>query len=166
MDKVSVACTNKNKRCCCLPFSLPVWVQASNSILFECCLSKHEMTIYAKNIAGVMASWAPLATTMIGNKTGILTDNLLIATYALSYRCIPVSNVVAEWVFSHVTAVFQTGPWRDHGGANPPCKNACPPVKMCGALFKTKEHLSESLGPYQETLLPPGVPRWLRAWFW
>jgi len=30
----------------------------------------------------------------IGNKIGILTDNLLVATYALSCICIPVSNTV------------------------------------------------------------------------
>jgi len=72
-----------------------------------CHLSKHEMTIYAKNIAGGMASWAPLATPMIGNTTGIRTDKLLVATYALSYLCISVSNAVVEWVVSHVTSVFQ-----------------------------------------------------------
>ena len=43
-----------------------------------------------------MASWAPLATPMIGSTTGILTDNLLVSTYALSYLCIPVSNAVVE----------------------------------------------------------------------
>jgi len=36
----------------------------------------------------------------IGNTTGILTDNLLVATYALSCLCIPVSNAVVEWVVS------------------------------------------------------------------
>jgi len=61
-----------------------------------CHLSKHKMTIYAKNIAGGMVSWAPLATPMIGNTTGIHTDNLLVAAYALSYLCIPVSNAVVE----------------------------------------------------------------------
>jgi len=67
------------------------------------------MTMYAKNIAGGMASWDPLAMPVIGKTTGILTDNLLVATYALSYLCIPVSNAVVELVFSHVTSVFQTG---------------------------------------------------------
>jgi len=52
-----------------------------------------------------MASWAPLATLMIDKTTGILTDNLLVATYALSYLCIPVSNAVVELVFSHVICV-------------------------------------------------------------
>jgi len=34
----------------------------------------------------------------IGNTVGILTDNLLVATYAYSFSClrIPVSNAVAE----------------------------------------------------------------------
>jgi len=54
------------------------------------------MTIYAKNIAGGMVSWAPLATPMTGNTTGIHTDNLLVAAYALSYLCIPVSSAVVE----------------------------------------------------------------------
>jgi len=35
------------------------------------------------------------------------TENLLVATYALSCLCIPVSNAVVEWVFSHVTSVFK-----------------------------------------------------------
>jgi len=61
-----------------------------------CRLSKHEMTIYTKNIAGDMVSWATLAPPIIGNTTGILTDNLLVATYALFYLCIPVSNAVVE----------------------------------------------------------------------
>jgi len=43
----------------------------------------------------------------IGNTIGILTDNLLVATYASSCPCILVSNVVVEWEFSHVTAVFK-----------------------------------------------------------
>jgi len=43
-----------------------------------------------------MAPWAPLATAMIGSTIGILTDSLLVATYALPYLCIPVSNAVAE----------------------------------------------------------------------
>ena len=46
----------------------------------------------------------------IGNTIGILSDNLLVATYALSCLCIPVYNAVAEWVFSHVshvTSVFK-----------------------------------------------------------
>jgi len=54
------------------------------------------MTIYTKNIAGDMVSWATLAPPIIGNTTGILTDNLLVATYALFYLCIPVSNAVVE----------------------------------------------------------------------
>ena len=43
-----------------------------------------------------MTSSAPLAMPMIGNTIGILTDNLLVAIYALSYLCIPVSNAVVE----------------------------------------------------------------------
>ena len=43
----------------------------------------------------------------IGNTVGILKDNLLVATYALSCLCIPVSNEVAEWVFSDVTSMFK-----------------------------------------------------------
>jgi len=43
----------------------------------------------------------------IGNKIGILTDNLLIAAYALSCLCLPVSNAVAECLFNHVTSVFK-----------------------------------------------------------
>jgi len=43
----------------------------------------------------------------IGNKIGILTDNLLVATYALSCPCIPVSHAVVEWFFSHVISVFK-----------------------------------------------------------
>ena len=43
----------------------------------------------------------------IGNTIGILTDNLLVATYALPCLCIPVSNAVVEWVFSHVTSVLK-----------------------------------------------------------
>jgi len=35
------------------------------------------------------------------------TDNALVATYALSCLYIPVSNAVAERVFSHVTSVFK-----------------------------------------------------------
>ena len=46
----------------------------------------------------------------IGNKIGILTDNLLVATYALSCLCVPVSNAIVEWLFSHVTSVFKI--WR------------------------------------------------------
>jgi len=59
---------------------------------------------------GGLASWAHLATPVIGNTTGILTNNLLVAIYALPYLCIPVSNAVVESVFSHVTSVFKTGP--------------------------------------------------------
>ena len=43
----------------------------------------------------------------IGNTIGILADNLLVATYALSCLCIPVSNAVAEWVFSDITFMFK-----------------------------------------------------------
>ena len=43
----------------------------------------------------------------IANTTDILVDNLLVATYALSCLCIPVSNAVVEWVFSNVTSVFK-----------------------------------------------------------
>jgi len=44
----------------------------------------------------------------IGNTIGILTpDNSLVDAYALSCLCIPVSNAVVEWVFSHVTSVFK-----------------------------------------------------------
>ena len=60
-----------------------------------CRLPKHEMTIHAKNSGG-MAPWAPLATPIIGNTIVILTDNLLVATYVLSYLSIPVSNAVLE----------------------------------------------------------------------
>jgi len=42
-----------------------------------------------------------------GNTIGILTDNWLVATYALFCLCIPVSNAAVEWVFSHVTSVFK-----------------------------------------------------------
>jgi len=51
------------------------------------------MIIYAKKFAG---AWhpGPQATPMIGNTTGILTENLLVAAYAWSYLCIPVSTVV------------------------------------------------------------------------
>ena len=70
-----------------------------------CRLPKHEMTIHAKNSGGI-APWAPLATPMTGNTIGILTNNLLVATYVLSCICIPVSNTVVEWVFSHVTFVL------------------------------------------------------------
>jgi len=41
----------------------------------------------------------------IGNTIGVLTENVLVATYALSYLCIPVSKPVVEWVFSHVTSM-------------------------------------------------------------
>ena len=43
----------------------------------------------------------------IGNTIGMLTDNLLDATYALSCLCIPVSNTVVEWAFSHDTSVLK-----------------------------------------------------------
>jgi len=44
----------------------------------------------------------------IGNTIGILTaDDMLVAAYALSCLCIPVSNAVVKWVFSHVTSVFK-----------------------------------------------------------
>jgi len=43
----------------------------------------------------------------IGNTFGILSDNLLVATYVLSCFCIPVSNTVVEWVFNHDTSVFK-----------------------------------------------------------
>jgi len=55
----------------------------------------HEMTMYAKKL-GRHGTLVPLATPMIGNTTGILADNLLVATYALSYLCIPVSSTVVE----------------------------------------------------------------------
>jgi len=41
------------------------------------------------------------------NTISILTDNLVVATYALSCLYIPVSNVVVESVFSHDTFVFR-----------------------------------------------------------
>jgi len=43
----------------------------------------------------------------IVNTIGIVTDNLLVASCALSCLCIPVSNAVAEWVFSVVTSMFK-----------------------------------------------------------
>ena len=36
-----------------------------------------------------------------------VSSSLLVATYALFCLCIPVSNVVVESVFSHVTSVFK-----------------------------------------------------------
>jgi len=41
----------------------------------------------------------------IGNTIGVLTENVLVATYALPCLCILVSNAVVEWVFSHVASV-------------------------------------------------------------
>jgi len=43
----------------------------------------------------------------IGNTIGILTDNVLAATYNLSCLWIPVSHAVVEWFFSQVTSVFK-----------------------------------------------------------
>ena len=43
----------------------------------------------------------------IGNTVGILTDNLVVATHALSCLSIPVTNAVVEWVFSHDIFVFK-----------------------------------------------------------
>jgi len=43
----------------------------------------------------------------MGDAICILTDNLLVATYAVSCLCIPVSNAFVETVFIHVTSAFK-----------------------------------------------------------
>jgi len=44
---------------------------------------------------------------MLNNYILFLHWQLPVATYVLSCLCIPVSNAVVEWVFSHVTSVFK-----------------------------------------------------------
>jgi len=43
----------------------------------------------------------------IGNTIGILTENLLVATYIWFCLCIPVSNAVVGRVFNDDTSVFK-----------------------------------------------------------